>query len=79
MKLKVVHSVPLAMCFCVCLCVGMILMSVRYTSERRFVCSELAPQLVDPENTHTHLLPYLACESSSTRELILAAITAANA
>ena len=54
-------------------------MSVRYTSERRFVCSELSPQLVDPENTHTHLLPYLACESSSTRELILAAITAANA
>ena len=54
-------------------------MSVRYTSEWRFVCSELAPQLVDPENTHTHLLPYLACESSSTRELILAAITAANA
>ena len=54
-------------------------MSVRYTSERRFVCSELSPQLVDPENTHTHLLPYLACESSTTRELILAAITAANA
>ncbi len=50
---------------------GMILMNMRYSSERQSVSHLLAPNLVDPENAYEHLLPYIACESPTVRETIL--------
>lgn len=46
-------------------------MNMRYTSERKKIAALLAPCIVDPENTFTHLLPYVANETTSVREPIL--------
>ena len=54
--------------------VGMILMNMHYSSERQSVASFLAPNIVDPENAYTHLLPYIACENSCVRDRILQSI-----
>ena len=54
--------------------IGMILMNVHYSSERQAVANLLAPNIVDPENAYSHLLPYIAYESSSVRDKILQSI-----
>lgn len=51
--------------------VGMILMHMRYSSEREVVAALVAPKIVDPENSYSHLLPFIACESTPVRDNIL--------
>ena len=53
---------------------GVILMSLCYSAEREQAARALAPCVVDPENASTDLLPFLACEESSVRTVIIAAI-----
>ena len=55
--------------------VGMLLMNMRYSSERQAVANLLAPNIVDPENAYAHLLPYIAYESSTVRDTILQSIS----
>ena len=54
---------------------GVILMSLCYAAEREKAARQLAPCVVDPENAPTHLLPFLACETSSVRTAIIDAVT----
>ena len=51
--------------------VGMLLMNMRYSSERQSAAELLSATIVDPENAYSHLLPYIACESPTVREKIL--------
>jgi hypothetical protein len=53
---------------------GMLLMNMKYSSERQATAELLAPNIVDPENAYSHLLPYIACESLTVREKILQSI-----
>jgi hypothetical protein len=52
----------------------MLLMNMKYSSERQATAELLAPNIVDPENAYSHLLPYIACESLTVREKILQSI-----
>ena len=49
-------------------------MNMRYSSERQAAATLLAPNIVDPENAYSHLLPYIALESLAVRENILQTI-----
>lgn len=53
---------------------GVILMHMRYSSEREAAAAMIAPRIVDPENARTQLLPFIACESVTVRDSILNAI-----
>ena len=63
----VTHSLVLA---------GIILMNLKYSAEREAVSRLLAPQIVDPENASSHLLPYVAYESCAMRERIIETVLA---
>ena len=47
-----------------------------YSAERETMSQLLAPQIVDPENASSHLLPYIACESCAVRERIVGTVLA---
>ena len=51
-------------------------MNLKYSAERETMSQLLAPQVVDPENASSHLLPYIACESCAVRERIVGAVLA---
>ncbi len=53
-------------------------MHMRYSSEREAVAAMMAPRIVDPENAHTQLLPFIACESLIVRGKILNSIESAS-
>ena len=46
-------------------------MNLKYSAEREMAAKLLAPQVVDPENASSHLLPYIAYEGSDVREKII--------
>ncbi len=53
-------------------------MHMRYSSEREAVVVMVAPRIVDPENAHTQLLPFIACENLIVRDKILNSIGTAS-
>ena len=56
---------------------GYILMSLKLPAERLKAASILATTIVDCENIHSDLIPYIAMESQANREAILKCITTA--